>query len=553
MKYIYILLFLNLSWSFAQTAVFINEIHYDNASSDVGEGFEIAGPAGTDLSTYTVTKYNGSNNSVYGDISLSGVIPDQSGGYGVIWFGLPTNGLQNGAPDGLALDNNGTLIQFLTYEGSIVASDGPAVGVTSEDIGVSETGSTSVGESLQLIGSGTTYEDFRWNGPSANTNDAINTGQSFGVVTDPTLSISNPTNNTTFYTAQLNVTISVDNFSVANGEGDGHIHYSLDGGPQVMKYDTNPIALTDLSEGNHVLVVSLVDNSHNALDPAVQATLNFTVDLPVQVSNINALRQSNLGEAIEVVGEAFLTYKQSFRNAKVFQDATAGIYVDDSDGVITTSYELGDGVTGITGALSDYNGLLQFTPLSDPGVASSSANVVDPVTLTLAQLTASGENYESQLVKVEDVIISGDSGETTFINGKTYTLTNGSDTFPLRTTFYNFNGEDLPTSASDFEGIINERSGVGLHLAPRSFSDVTLSVMSFNVTQLNIYPNPTETTLNFSGLNAPVQATVFDMLGKLHLQSEVTNSLDVSALKSGLYMIEIKNETSSKVFKMLKQ
>ena len=407
MKYIYILLFLNLSWSFAQTAVFINEIHYDNASSDVGEGFEIAGPAGTDLSTYTVTKYNGSNNSVYGDISLSGVIPDQSGGYGVIWFGLPTNGLQNGAPDGLALDNNGTLIQFLTYEGSIVASDGPAVGITSEDIGVSETGSTSVGESLQLIGSGTTYEDFRWNGPSANTNDAINTGQSFGVVTDPTLSISNPTNNTTFYTAQLNVTISVDNFSVANGEGDGHIHYSLDGGPQVMKYDTNPIALTDLSEGNHVLVVSLVDNSHNALDPAVQATLNFTVDLPVQVSNINALRQSNLGEAIEVVGEAFLTYKQSFRNAKVFQDATAGIYVDDSDGVITTSYELGDGVTGITGTLSDYNGLLQFTPLSDPGVASSSANVVDPVTLTLAQLTASGENYESQLVKVEDVIISG--------------------------------------------------------------------------------------------------------------------------------------------------
>ena len=553
MKYIYILLFLNLSWSFAQTAVFINEIHYDNASSDVGEGFEIAGPAGTDLSTYTVTKYNGSNNSVYGDISLSGVIPDQSGGYGVIWFGLPTNGLQNGAPDGLALDNNGTLIQFLTYEGSIVASDGPAVGITSEDIGVSETGSTSVGESLQLIGSGTTYEDFRWNGPSANTNDAINTGQSFGVVTDPTLSISNPTNNTTFYTAQLNVTISVDNFSVANGEGDGHIHYSLDGGPQVMKYDTNPIALTDLSEGNHVLVVSLVDNSHNALDPAVQATLNFTVDLPVQVSNINALRQSNLGEAIEVVGEAFLTYKQSFRNAKVFQDATAGIYIDDSDGVITTSYELGDGVTGITGTLSDYNGLLQFTPLSDPGVASSSANVVDPVTLTLAQLTASGENYESQLVKVEDVIISGDSGETTFINGKTYTLTNGSDTFPLRTTFYNFNGEDLPTSASDFEGIINERSGVGLHLAPRNFSDVTLSVMSFNVTQLNIYPNPTETTLNFSGLNAPVQATVFDMLGKLHLQSEVTNSLDVSALKSGLYMIEIKNETSSKVFKMLKQ
>ena len=34
----------------AQTSPFINEIHYDNASTDVGEAVEIAGVAGTDLS-----------------------------------------------------------------------------------------------------------------------------------------------------------------------------------------------------------------------------------------------------------------------------------------------------------------------------------------------------------------------------------------------------------------------------------------------------------------------------------------------------------------------
>ena len=37
------------------------------------------------------------------------------------------------------------------------------------------------------------------------------------------------------------------------------------------------------------------------------------------------------------------------------------------------------------------------------------------------------------------------------------------------------------------------------------------------------------------------------------MQAEVINTLDVSALKSGLYMLEIKNENSSKVFKMLKE
>lgn len=371
--------------------------------------------------------------------------------------------------------------------------------------------------------------------------------------TTPNLGIQSPSNNVTIYSNSLNITLSIENFSVANGSGDGHIHYTLDGGSVVMKYDTDPITLTNLGEGNHILVFSLVDNNHNALDPAVEATLNFTVDIPTQVSNISALRQSNLGEAIEVVGEAVLTYKQSFRNAKVFQDDNAGIYVDDSDGVITTTYELGDGVTGITGTLSEYNGLLQFTPISDPGAASSSANTVNPVTLTLAQLTASGENYESQLVRVEDVTISGDNGETTFINGKTYSLTNGSDTFPLRTTFYNFNGEDLPTSASDFEGIINERSDVGLHLAPRNFNDITLTAISFDKIQLNLYPNPAQTTLNLSGYSSPVKISVFDMLGKQHIETEVINTLDVSALKPGFYMVEIKNETRSKVFKIIKQ
>ena len=48
----------------AQT-VFINEIHYDNAGGDVGEGVEVAGPAGTDLTGWTIEFYNGANGLVY--------------------------------------------------------------------------------------------------------------------------------------------------------------------------------------------------------------------------------------------------------------------------------------------------------------------------------------------------------------------------------------------------------------------------------------------------------------------------------------------------------
>jgi PKD repeat protein len=164
----------------APPIVFINEIHYDNTGSDSLEGIEIAGPAGIDLGCYELVLYNGNGNTVYNTISLSGTIPNESCGYGALWF--PILQLQNGSPDGMALYDacNMAVLQFLSYEGTITAADGPALGMTSTDIVVDEPGSTPGGFSLQLQGSGTTYADFTWAGPDSNTYGQINTGQDFG-------------------------------------------------------------------------------------------------------------------------------------------------------------------------------------------------------------------------------------------------------------------------------------------------------------------------------------------------------------------------------------
>ncbi|WP_346864194.1 T9SS type A sorting domain-containing protein [uncultured Draconibacterium sp.] len=160
-------------------SVFINEVHYDNTGTDTGEAIEIAAPAGTDLTGWSVLLYNGSNGAVYGTEVLSGLVSDQSGGYGFVTVNYPTNGLQNGAPDGIALvDASNTAIQFLSYEGSFTAVGGPADGQTSVDIGVSEPG-VPVGESLQLTGNGADYTDFTWQVSTANTFGAVNVGQTF--------------------------------------------------------------------------------------------------------------------------------------------------------------------------------------------------------------------------------------------------------------------------------------------------------------------------------------------------------------------------------------
>ena len=135
--------------------VYINEIHYDNTDADVGEFFEVAGPAGTDLSSYTVSLYNGSDDELYGSndtFNLTGTIDDEGSGVGAIVVSLPSNGLQNGGPDGLSLSKTGSNdIQFLSYEGVIAsAGDGPAIGLASVDIGVSENqADTPAGYSLE--------------------------------------------------------------------------------------------------------------------------------------------------------------------------------------------------------------------------------------------------------------------------------------------------------------------------------------------------------------------------------------------------------------------
>ena len=140
--------------------MFINEIHYDNVGTDSGEAIEIAGPAGTDLSGWSIVLYNGNGGAVYDTEVLSGTIDDEGAGYGALRYAA--TGIQNGAPDAIALVEGTTVRQFLSYEGAFVGVGGAASGLTSTDIDVEQSGNGAIGLSLQLGGTGTTYGDFSW-------------------------------------------------------------------------------------------------------------------------------------------------------------------------------------------------------------------------------------------------------------------------------------------------------------------------------------------------------------------------------------------------------
>ncbi len=158
-------------------AVFINEIHYDNVGVDQDEGVELAGPAGTNLSAYSLELYNGYDSRRYATVALSGALPDQENGYGTHFFAIP--GLQNGAPDGIALIGPLGVEQAFAYEGTFTAVDGAAAGMSLHDIGQFEPPSTPVGRSIQLQGTGSTSTDFQNSGPVEATPGEINVRQYF--------------------------------------------------------------------------------------------------------------------------------------------------------------------------------------------------------------------------------------------------------------------------------------------------------------------------------------------------------------------------------------
>ena len=163
--------------------IWINEFHYDNEKADLNEFVEVVVPASfSDLVNVTLSLYNGSDSSVYETHTLDTFTPGMTVNDLLILYKF-IEGIQNGGPDGFCLSYGGdeTVIQFISYEGEMTATKGPADGLTSEDVLVEETSSTQSDQSLQLLGNGTSYEDFTWGGPATSSPGEPNGDQTLPV------------------------------------------------------------------------------------------------------------------------------------------------------------------------------------------------------------------------------------------------------------------------------------------------------------------------------------------------------------------------------------
>ena len=204
-----------------------------------------------------------------------------------------------------------------------------------------------------------------------------------------------------------------------------------------------------------------------SVSPIAQALYIF----PINVTTMAELRAGTPGVYYRYTGTAVITFQQAFRHQKFIQDATAGILIDDNSGTITTTYNLYDGISNIIGTVAEYGGMMQLTPIADPGPAVSTGNVIIPQEISLNELVTNFEQYESELVRVMGVYFDNAESGLTFTNGTLYPMNNGLMNF--RTTFYDVDyiGMTVPTGLWNIIGIPNSRVIEGNLFTARCWAD----------------------------------------------------------------------------------
>ncbi|AWI25947.1 hypothetical protein HYN49_08565 [Flavobacterium pallidum] len=302
----------------------INEFHYDNIGSDVNEFVEVIIPTTYAGTGFTLTFYNGSGGASYSTVTLAQMTAGESNAlYTIYSYTFPVETFQNGAPDGMALSDASGLIQFISYEGSFTATNGPANGIVSTEINpaLSESNTTLATASLGLTGSGTSYSSFTWAAVNTNTKGALNAGQTIGSATY-IIQDQNVGNNTSYTVTGLNPetpyyyrvravdansvsgnsnTISVSTIAETTWNGsvwsdgtptaslnaviEGPFDTATDGVFTAKSLTINTGGSVTINSGTNITVVNQVTNTLTAADFVIENNANL---LQLGVVNVNS-------------------------------------------------------------------------------------------------------------------------------------------------------------------------------------------------------------------------------------------------------------------------
>lgn len=210
-----------------------------------------------------------------------------------------------------------------------------------------------------------------------------------------------------------------------------------------------------------------------------------TYTFPVTVPNIAAFKAANSATnstVYKIAGDVTFV----FENGANFyiQDATGGllIYDNQNNNIITRTYTEGDVISGgVFGTYKLYNGLVELVPTRDLAAASSNTDTVAPVLATIEDINTNYDQFESRLVKLEDV---------TFTQGGTFTTTSptniaieqNGESMQVRNVFKTLDMTIPAEQVADVTGFVL-RFNSNFQIAPRDNDDIEFVTVAMDTVE----------------------------------------------------------------------
>lgn len=453
-------------------------------------------------------------------------------------------------------------------------------------------------------------------------------GMYSGCASSPVLTITAPADLSSLPagTTTTTVSVAVQNFVVANGTGDGHIHWTVNGTAQPMKYDTLDETITVADGQTYTVYMELVDNTHTPISPAVNQTITFSVEFPcdLQIGTITTTCDATTSGVDTYT--TTLDFTGGGTSNYTIDTAGNGTIAGDNPSVVAS------GTITITGVNEGTNFTVTFTgnptdsscnftrDITSPACvgAITCANPGDIIITEIMQNPAavadtSGEWFEiynttsapidmqGWIIKDEATVgeehtistlivpansyvvlglnsdIATNGGVTVDYQYDTVSLGNSTDGIIIEcsatiidqvvwdngATFPDPSGASMELDTNFYNATSND-DGANWGTSTISYGDGDLGTpgtantlsLDNNITQANfsIYPNPVNTGyVNIKTTsNEAVNVTVFDLLGKKVITKTLSNNkLNVSSLKSGVYLLNIEQNGASTTKKLV--
>ena len=189
---------------------------------------------------------------------------------------------------------------------------------------------------------------------------------------------------------------------------------------------------------------------------------------------------ARIQDASGPTGASGLVVRQTAENDSLAQAFRSDI----SDGTITQGTRL-----QLTGTLSEFNGLLQVNNEDlDTYAVEGQGSLPAAQEVTFSDLSDNGENYESELIRVETVLFEDPSATGGTLDAQTsYDVEDGDGTtFTYRVQTNNETeviGTGIPNGTFTYEGVVGEFDGQYQLIPVRSSSGLPVEMAGFEATR----------------------------------------------------------------------